>query len=42
MVKFAKENPLGNENEMSIQNAFDFINGTILILNTDKEKDGKL
>ena len=42
MVKFAKENPLGNENEMSIQNAIDFINGTILILNTDKEKDGKL
>jgi hypothetical protein len=42
MVKFAKENPLGNENEMSIQNAFDFINGTILILNTDKDKEGKL
>lgn len=28
LVKFAKEQPLPNENEMSISNAFDFINGT--------------
>jgi hypothetical protein len=28
MVKFAKEQPLPNENEMSMTNAFDFVNGT--------------
>ncbi len=28
MVKFAKELPLPNENEMSMNNAYDFINGT--------------
>lgn len=28
MVKFAKEQPLPNENEMSMNNAYDFINGT--------------
>ncbi len=28
LVKFAKELPLPNENEMSMNNAFDFINGT--------------
>jgi len=29
LVKFAKEHPLPNENEMSISNAYDFINGTL-------------
>ncbi len=28
LVKFAKEHPLPNENEMSMSNAYDFINGT--------------
>lgn len=28
LVKFAKENPLPNENEQSLTNAFDFVNGT--------------
>lgn len=28
LVKFAKEQPLPNENEMSLSNAFDFVNGT--------------
>ena len=28
LVKFAKEHPLPNENEMSMNNAFDFVNGT--------------
>jgi hypothetical protein len=28
LVKFAKEQPLPNENEISISNAFDFVNGT--------------
>ena len=28
LVKFAKEQPLPNENEMSLQNSYDFINGT--------------
>jgi hypothetical protein len=28
MVKFAKEQPLPNENEMSISNAYEFVNGT--------------
>lgn len=28
LVKFAKEQPLPNENELSLSNAFDFINGT--------------
>ena len=28
LVKFAKEQPLPNENEMSMQNSYDFINGT--------------
>ena len=28
LVKFAKELPLPNENEMSMQNSYDFINGT--------------
>ena len=28
MVKFAKEQPLPNENEISIANAYDFVNGT--------------
>lgn len=28
LVKFAKEQPLPNENEMSLNNAYDFINGT--------------
>lgn len=28
MVKFAKEQPLPNENEMSMNNAYDFVNGT--------------
>ncbi len=28
MVKFAKEQPLPNENEMSLTNAYDFVNGT--------------
>ena len=28
LVKFAKELPLANENEMSMQNSYDFINGT--------------
>ncbi len=28
MVKFAKEQPLPHENEMSLTNAFDFVNGT--------------
>jgi hypothetical protein len=38
MVKFAKENPLGNENELSWQNAIDFVNATILI-QTDNVKE---
>ena len=28
MVKFAKEQPLSNENEMSMNNAYEFVNGT--------------
>ncbi len=28
LVKFAKENPLPHENEISLTNAFDFVNGT--------------
>jgi hypothetical protein len=28
LVKFAKEQPIANENEMSLNNAYDFINGT--------------
>ena len=28
LVKFAKEQPLPNENEMSLSNAYDFVNGT--------------
>jgi hypothetical protein len=28
LVKFAKEQPLANENEKSMQNSYDFINGT--------------
>lgn len=28
LVKFAKEEPLAHENEMSLKNAFDFVNGT--------------
>jgi hypothetical protein len=28
LVKFAKEHPLPNENELSMQNSFDFVNGT--------------
>ncbi|MES2592291.1 MAG: hypothetical protein V4608_10430 [Bacteroidota bacterium] len=28
LVKFAKEQPLPNENEMSLTNAYDFVNGT--------------
>jgi len=29
LVKFAKEQPLQNENEMCMNNAFDFVNGTL-------------
>ena len=28
LVKFAKEHPLPNENELSLNNTYDFINGT--------------
>ena len=42
MVKFAKELPLPNENEMSIDHAFEFVNKTVKIsfeINQDKEDD---
>ncbi|MBL7893041.1 MAG: hypothetical protein JNL63_10450, partial [Bacteroidia bacterium] len=34
LVKFAKEQPLPSENELSLTNAFDFVNGT------SRENDG--
>lgn len=37
LVKFAKEQPLPNENELSITNAYDFVNGT----KRDEDEDEK-
>jgi len=38
MVKFAKEQPLPNENEMSWEQAIDFVNQTALIQQEEEEK----
>lgn len=39
MVKFAKEQPLPNENEMSMNNAYEFVNGTKREENTTAVKN---
>jgi c-di-GMP-related signal transduction protein len=39
MVKFAKELPLPNENEMSIDNAFEFVNRTVLIQKIEQNEN---
>ena len=39
MVKFAKELPLPNENEMSIDNAFEFVNKTVLIQKIEQNEN---
>ena len=37
LVKFAKEQPLPNENEMSIAAAIEFVNTTKLIITENKD-----
>jgi len=39
MVKFAKELPLPNENEMSIDHAFEFVNKTVLIQKIEQNEN---
>jgi c-di-GMP-related signal transduction protein len=39
MVKFAQELPLPNENEMSIDNAFEFVNRTVLIQKIEQNEN---
>ena len=39
LVKFAKNQPLGVENEASIKNAYDFINSTKLVLDKNEGKE---
>lgn len=39
MVKFAKEQPLANENEMAINNAFEFVNETKIITVNKEETE---
>jgi hypothetical protein len=38
MVKFAKEQPLPNENELSWENAIDFVKHTALVEQEEEEK----
>lgn len=41
LVKFAKEQPLPNENEMCLMNAFDFVKGTMKEENNNKQESVK-